>query len=154
SRMGQVLIRFAAGRLFAYVPGGFTFVATRDIVEGHLLAMAKGRPGQKYIFASEFMSFDEIMALFARVTGRPIPLLRVPPALMTAVAGMCGVFMPYLMPKAEQLLTPAAIRILQLNRRADISKAVRELGFHPTSIEAAVHEAYEWFVSRGVIMHP
>ncbi len=71
SRMGEVLIRFAEGRLRAYVPGGFTFVAARDIVEGHVLAMAQGRPGQKYIFGSEFLSFDEIMALFARVTGRP-----------------------------------------------------------------------------------
>ena len=34
--MGQVLIRFAAGRLRAYVPGGFTFVAARDIVERSL----------------------------------------------------------------------------------------------------------------------
>jgi protein-S-isoprenylcysteine O-methyltransferase Ste14 len=38
SRMGQVLIRFASGRLRAYVPGGFPFVAAADIVEGHVLA--------------------------------------------------------------------------------------------------------------------
>jgi nucleoside-diphosphate-sugar epimerase len=45
SRMGQVLIRFATGRLRAYVPGGFPFVAASDIVQGHILAMQKGRPG-------------------------------------------------------------------------------------------------------------
>lgn len=154
SRMGKVLIRFAEGRLRAYVPGGFTFVAARDIVEGHVLAMAKGRPGQKYIFGSAFLSFDEIMALLARVTGRPVPPLRVPPPLMAVVAEIVAAAMPYLAPKAEQLLTPAAIRILRLNRRADISKAERELGFRPTPVAAAVQEAYDWFVARGVIARP
>lgn len=151
SRMGRVLIRFAEGKLRAYVPGGFTFVAARDIVAGHRLAMARGRPGQKYIFGTRFMSFDELLALFARVAGRPVRALRVPPAAMSAVANLTAVALPLLTPSAEQLLTPAAIRILRLNRRADISKAERELGFRPTSIEAAVAEAYEWFVARGMI---
>src|SRR5262252_627839 len=34
SRMGQVLLDYANRRLRAYVPGGFEFVAARDIVEG------------------------------------------------------------------------------------------------------------------------
>ena len=153
SRMGQVLIRFATGRLRAYVPGGFTFVAARDIVEGHLLAMAKGRPGQKYIFGSAFLTFDELMVLFSQVTGQPPPLC-VPPALMTVVAEVAALVMPRLMPSAQQLLTPAAIRILRQNRQADMSKAQRELGFRPTPIVVAVREAYDWFVSQGVITPP
>src|SRR5689334_9589747 len=48
SRMGRTLIDFAHGKLAAYIPGGFEFVAARDIVEGHVLAMQKGRTGQKY----------------------------------------------------------------------------------------------------------
>jgi nucleoside-diphosphate-sugar epimerase len=154
SRMGQVLIRFAAGRLRAYVPGGFTFIAARDIVEGHLLAMAKGRPGQKYIFGSEFLTFDELMALFSETTGKPPPPLRVPPALMAVTAEIAALVMPLLVPSAQQLLTPAAIRILRQNRQADTSKAQRELGFRPTPIAAAVREAYDWFVARGVIAAP
>lgn len=153
SRMGQVLIRFATGRLRAYAPGGFTFVAARDIVEGHLLAMAKGRPGQKYIFGSAFLTFDELMVLFSRVTGKPPPL-RVPPAVMAVAAEVAALVMPRLIPSAQQLLTPAAIRILRQNCRADTSKAQHELGFRPTPIEAAVREAYDWFVAQGVIALP
>lgn len=153
SRMGQVLIRFAHGRLRAYVPGGVAFVAARDIVEGHVLAMEKGRPGQKYIFASEFMTFDRLMGLFSRVTGRPVPG-RLPQALMSAVSEVVERVMPYVRPDAEQLLSPAAIRILRSHRRADISKAKSELGFQPTSVEAAVHESYQWFVASGAIKRP
>ena len=45
SPMGRVLLDFAHGRLRADIPGGFEFVAARDIVEGHRLAMDKGRTG-------------------------------------------------------------------------------------------------------------
>jgi nucleoside-diphosphate-sugar epimerase len=61
---------------------------------------------------------------------------------------------PLLRPNAEQLLTPAAIRILAMNRRADISKAKLELGYQPTSVEAAIAEAYDWFVAQGQIEPP
>jgi nucleoside-diphosphate-sugar epimerase len=41
-----------------------------------------------------------------------------------------------------------------MQRRADCSKARRELGFHPTRIEDAVQEAYDWFVEHGAIRSP
>ena len=154
SRMGQVLIRFATGHLRAYVPGGVAFVAARDIVQGHMLAMERGQAGQKYIFSSEFMTFDQMMAVMSRVAGRPIPPLRMPASLASATATIASVALPLLRPNAEQLLTPGAIRTLRLHRRADISKACNDLGYQPTSVEAAVGEAYDWFVARGTIGRP
>jgi nucleoside-diphosphate-sugar epimerase len=154
SRMGRVLQRFARRRILAYVPGGFEFVAARDIVEGHLLAMAGGRPGQKYIFSTRFATFDEIMDLFARVTGRPVPPLRLSPAVMSAVSRVAEPLMRSFLPGTPQLLTPAAIRLLRLGRRVDCVKAREELGYRPTDIESAVEEAYRWFVDTGRIAAP
>ncbi|MBV9784855.1 MAG: NAD-dependent epimerase/dehydratase family protein [Acidisphaera sp.] len=152
SRMGRVLIDFAHGRLPAYIQGGFEFVAACDIAAGHRLAMAKGRPGQKYIFSTGFVNMDEMMAMFRRVTGRPHRPLRLPPTLMRVAASVTARLSPLVAPRAEPLLTPAAIRLLRLARRADTSKARTELGFRPTSIEAAVADAYRDFVDRGVIV--
>src|SRR5437660_346103 len=64
SRMGGVLRSFARGELSAYIPGGFPWVAARDIVEGHVLAMNKGRSGERYIFATEYRTMDEILGAF------------------------------------------------------------------------------------------
>lgn len=152
SRMGHVLTRFAAGRIHAYVPGGFPFIAARDIVQGHILAMEKGRPGQKYIFETAFMTFDDMMQLYASVTGRRVPPFRVPAKFMSVVTAVADAIQPYMRPNQALLLTPGAIQILAANRRADISKAKAELGFQPTSIQAAVREAYDWFVERGAIV--
>ena len=67
----RLLLDFARRRLRAYIPGGFEFVATRDIVEGHRLAMDKGRTGHKYIFSTAFHTVDDLMGMYERVTGRP-----------------------------------------------------------------------------------
>ncbi len=154
SRMGRVVKDFANGALSAYIPGGFDFVAARDIAAGHVLAMEKGRPGQRYIFSTRFLEVDELMAILERVTGRPRPRLRLPPGVMLGFAHLSSFVLTNLFPATQQRFTPAAVRLLQMRRRADTSRAQRELGYRPTSVEDALREAYEHFVERGEIASP
>jgi nucleoside-diphosphate-sugar epimerase len=154
SRMGKTLCDFANGRLRAYVPGGFEFVSARDIVSGHLLAMSRGRTGEKYIFSTRFATLDEIVALFERVTGVPRPGRRLPAAVMGAFAGATSPFLSQFFPNVRQRLTPGAIRLLQMRRHANTSKAQVELGYQPTDIESAVEEAYAFFYARSAIENP
>ena len=60
----------------------------------------------------------------------------------------------WLAPGFPQRLTPGAIRLLQMRRRADTSRARNELGFRPGSIERAVEEAYAFHHARGAIHNP
>jgi nucleoside-diphosphate-sugar epimerase len=154
SRMGRTLIDFANGKLLAYVPGGFEFVAARDIVEGHILAMAKGRPGQNYIFSTQFVTVDELMGIFEEVTGRDRPKLRLPGAVMAGIAGVADFVFPRFFPNMPRRFTSGAVRILRMQRRADCSKAKNELGYQTTPIKDAIHEAYECFARRGLIQNP
>jgi nucleoside-diphosphate-sugar epimerase len=151
SQMGRLLVDFAHGRLRAYIPGGFEFVAARDIVVGHLLAMEKGRTGQKYIFSTAFMTVDELMALFEEVTGRPRPRLRLPPPLMAGLAEIVSFVTTRIRPHASPRFTPGAVRLLRMGRRADTTKAQRELGFTPTSVREAIFAAYADFARRGLV---
>ncbi len=151
SRMGRTLLDFANGKLPAYVPGGFEFVATKDIVEGHILAMSKGRPGQKYIFSSQFLTVDELMDIFEEVTGRDRPSLRIPGAMMAGIAGVADFVLPRFFPNAPRRFTSGAVRILRMYRHADISKAKNELGYQPTNIKASIQSAYDDFHRRGLI---
>ncbi|HEX3594037.1 MAG TPA: NAD-dependent epimerase/dehydratase family protein [Polyangiaceae bacterium] len=149
SRLGGVMCSF--GRIPFYIPGGFPFVAARDISQGHVLAMNKGRSGERYIFATAFHTMDEIMAMFEAVTGQKRPPLRLPPSAMSAIAQLADPFVTRWVPPERHRLTPAAVRILRLGRRADISKARRELGYEPTSIAEAVREAYAFYREHGMI---
>jgi nucleoside-diphosphate-sugar epimerase len=151
SRVGRLVQRFARGRMLAYMPGGFEIVAMRDIVEGHRLAMARGRPGQKYILSTRFVTCDELMDLLARITGRRKPRLRLSARLMEWAVHLTEPVLRHLLPGAVQLFTPYSVRLLRLGRHADCTKAKAELGYRPTDVESAFEEAYRWFVDTGHI---
>lgn len=154
SRMGRVLCDFSKGKLRAYIPGGFEFVTARDIVAGHVLAMQRGRAGQKYIFSSQFLTVDELMALMEDVTGRKRPRVRLPAPLMGAIAQLTHGLQSRLFPDKPQRFTPGAVRILQMHRHADVSKAKNELGYTPTPVVEALQEAHQDFIRRGIIAPP
>jgi nucleoside-diphosphate-sugar epimerase len=151
SRMGRTLVDFANGKLRAYIPGGFEFVAARDLVQGHLLAMKRGRAGQRYIFSTEFLTVDRILDVFEEVSGRPRPRLRLPPPVMAGLAQVSTFVLTKFFPTVPQRFTPGAVRILRMQRHADIQKAKTELGYVPTSTRAAIHEAYADFARRGLV---
>jgi hypothetical protein len=102
----------------ARLRAGFEFVAARDTVDGHRLAMDKGRRGHRYIFSTRFVSVDDLMAIFEDVTGRRRPRLRLPPPVMAGLAGLMNVFVARLAPDHEPRFTPGAVRLLRMNRRA------------------------------------
>ncbi len=151
SRMGQTIIDHTHGRLRAYVPGGFDWVRAQDIVDGHMLAMHRGRGGQKYIFSTEYKEIDEIMALLHEVTGRPPTRMRIPGSVMAVTSEVASFVLTNFFPNVHQLLTPGAIRILRMRRRADTQKAQTELGYRPTNVREAFYEAYEHFARRGLV---
>ena len=151
SRMGFTLVDFAHGKVPAYIPGGFDFVAARDICEGHVLAMRRGRSGQKYVISSQFLAMDDIMDIFEEVTGRRRPRIKLSPSMMAGVAKVSSFVLDNFAPHVPQRFTPGAVRILRMQRHADISKARAELGYEPTSIRRAVHEAYADFARRGLV---
>ena len=154
SRLGRTLCDYTNGKLRAYVDGGFEFVAARDIVQGHLLCMRHGRPGEKYIFSSEYKTISEILDLYEEVSGIPRPRRRMPIPVMLAFSEVASFYLSRFHPGFNQRFTPGAIRLLKKCRHANIDKAKRELGYQPTSIRAAVHEAYAFHYQRNAISNP
>jgi nucleoside-diphosphate-sugar epimerase len=151
SRTGQVLVDFANGKLRGYMPGGSEFVRAADLVEGHLLAMARGKTGRRYLLSTEFLTLDELLDCFAELFGGRKPWLRMPVPLMKTVSRIYAGTVRRVVPEAPQRLTPGAIEILAMNRHADLSLAREELGYQPTSIREAAREAYEFFRDLGLI---
>ena len=70
------------------------------------------------------------------------------------MAQVSSFVLTHFFPDVPQRFTPASVRLLRMERRADCSKAREELGYQPTSIEDAIQEAYDWFVERGAIRRP
>lgn len=151
SRMGRTMIDYAHGKLHAYIDGGFDFVNARDLVQGHMLAMEKGRTGQKYIFSTHFHTLSDFVQMFADTLGMPPVRFKLPGPLMAGLTGIYSGTLSKLFPNAPQRLTPGAIRILRMRRHADTTKARTELGYRPTDLRSAVREAFEFLHREGMI---
>ncbi len=151
SRVGRTLCDFANRKLHAYVDGGFEFVAARDIVQGHLLCMERGRSGQKYIFSTQYQTISDLLDHFQEVTGVGRPRRQMPLGLMLPFSEVASYALSRLWPSYPQRFTPGAIRLLQQCRHADTSKAKEELGFQPSTIRGAIEDAYAFHYERNAI---
>jgi nucleoside-diphosphate-sugar epimerase len=151
SRMGRTMCDYVKGKFKVYIDGGFEFVRAGDLVDGHIRAMEKGAKGQKYVFSTAHHSLEEMVHIWSDVTGLPPARIKLPAALMSGITGLYAGSLAKMFPKIPQRLTPGAIRILRLRRRADTTRAREELGWQPTSMKLAAQEAFEFFAEQGML---
>lgn len=151
SSVGRTILDFAAGKMRAYLPGGFEFVAVRDVVAGHLLAMEKGKRGERYILSGGHHTLEEILQHLNKRIGMPMPRFRLPLPVMTPVAYASTFVMKRFFPDVPPRFTPGTIRLLSSSKSGTTAKAQRELGFKPTSVFAAYDEQIAWFEQRGLL---
>ena len=118
------------------------YVLVDDVVEGHLLAMEKGRIGQRYLLGGENVSLKEFFQTIARVTGRrrfQLPLLKFGPMVFAHLqkkrADWFGVY-----PR----ITPGWVRTFLVDWAYSSEKARRELGYEFTPLEDGIRTTYEW----------
>jgi nucleoside-diphosphate-sugar epimerase len=74
STLRDNIVSFLKGQLPALPDqAGNCWAHVEDIVQGHILAMEKGRPGESYIISGERYTFTEAFGLASKITGKPAP---------------------------------------------------------------------------------
>ena len=147
SLIGRALVDHANGRLRAFARGALLLTATRDAVEAHVAAMRSGRKGQKYVVATELVSIEDLLSFFEEASARRRTPFAVPALL--AETSLARKFAAARMLGGER--PPGAPAPASSPRRADTSKAERELGFVPTCVRSAIYDAYADFFRRALV---
>jgi nucleoside-diphosphate-sugar epimerase len=110
-----------------------------DIVQGHILAMDKGKTGESYIICGEHYKLVDAFKLAAEITGIPAPKLVAPPAMLKAVSGIMSL-VNAVMP-IEGTYHPETLRVSAgVTYLGDNSKAKRELGYNPRPLREGFPE--------------
>jgi len=146
---GKIIVDFARGAMPGFVDTGLNIVDVRDVAAGHVLALDRGKTGERYILGSENLTLEQIFSKLAAILGKPAPKLRVPYAVAyiygvfsTAWAGISG---------KEPLAPLDGVRMSKKKMWVSHEKAARELGFSPGPAEIALKRAVEWFQSNGYV---
>lgn len=134
---GRLVARVAAGRVPLAPPGGTAVVDVSDVVAGLRAAAERGGTGERYVLASENLSWTETLTTLASALGAAPPRGTLPPALLRA-AGALG-SLGGAVTRREPALTLATARTATETHRYANGKAVRELGvsFRPFAETAA-----------------
>lgn len=125
--------------------GNYAYVD--DVVEGHLLAMEKGRPGEKYNLGGVDVSYSEFFRTLARVSGKRQVMVKVPVFLM--------VWASWLMERWAELsgqlplITPCWVKKYFLyDWQVSSKKAAQELGYTITPLEVGLKKTIAWLRER------
>ncbi len=146
---GRIILDFLNGKMPAYVDTGLNVVAVEDVAAGHLLAAEKGRIGERYILGARNMTLKQILDTLAAIVGRPAPRVRLPHAVALA-AGYADEFFARLRGREPQIPVEG-VKMSRHRMFVESDKAERELGYKPTSVEAALERAVRWYEAHGYI---
>jgi len=122
-------------------------VDVEDVAAGHLLAMEKGRQGERYILGCKNLMLREVFDILSGLTGVKAPSLRLPrwTVLPLAYANQWIANVTGHPPR----IPLEGVKMAKYKMHYDCRKAIRELGIPQTPPETALEKAVRWFRSHG-----
>jgi dihydroflavonol-4-reductase len=146
---GKIVVDYLKGAMPAFVDTGLNLVDVDDTSEGHLLALERGRPGERYILGCENLTLEQILTKLAGISGGRMPRWRIPYAVayMVGVASTGWASLTGVEPRAPL----DAVRMARKKMFVSLDKAKRELGFQPGPVDGALKRAVDWFRANGYV---
>jgi len=145
---GRIVVDFLNRKFPAYVDTGLNLVDVRDCAAGHLVAMEKALPGERYILGGENLTLKQILDKLAAITGLPSPNIRLPYAVAYAT-GVVDTLITGGIRKREPRVTLDSVKMGRKKMFVTSAKAERDLGWNAGPVDGALRRAVEWFRANG-----
>ena len=147
---GRIVVEAANGKMPAYVESGLNLVHVDDVAAGHLLALEKGRIGERYILGGQDVSLGGMLGEIARIVGRKPPSVVIPRAPLFPLAyaneAWCRAT-----GKTDPFLTVDSLKMAAHNMYYSSAKAEADLGYRARPYGEALADAIDWFRAVGKI---
>ena len=145
---GRMVLDFIRGRIPAYINTGMNLVDVEDVAKGHVLALEKGRLGERYLLGNENMTLGQVFSLLERVSGKKAPRVRIPIWLAMG-AGYLDEFVEGRVLGKEPSIPVEGLKHSRKPMYVSCEKAIKGLGLPQNSVERALGRAVNWFRDYG-----
>ena len=142
---GEIIVRFLQRKMPFYVDTGLNLIDVKDVAWGHLLALEKGRTGDRYILGNQNLTFKQLLSKLEKITALPAPKYTIPYPIPYSVAWLEENVLALF--GKQPTIALDGVRMSKQKMFYDASKAVTELGLPQSDIDKALTEAVEWFKS-------
>jgi dihydroflavonol-4-reductase len=146
---GETILRFLRRQMPVYVETGLNLIHVQDVAMGHLLALEKGRSGDRYILGNQNLSLKQMLDQLAEITGIPAPSRAIPTWIPLGVAWVDECLLSRL--GRVPTVPIDGVRMSQQKMYYNPSKAIQILDLPQTPVVEALKDAVDWFVSKGYV---
>ena len=147
---GRIIVDFLKRKFPAYVETGLNLVDATECARGHMLALEKGKSGERYILGGENLTLKQILDKLAAITGLPSPKIKLPYAFAFA-AGAVDETITGLLLHREPRATIDTVCMGKKKMFASSAKAQRELDWKIIPVDGALQRAVDWFQANGYV---
>jgi dihydroflavonol-4-reductase len=144
---GKIVVDLLRGGVPATLGGGMNIVPVEDVASAHVLALERGRSGERYIAGGVNLTLAEFWRLIARAAGRPERTYRLPYAVAVAAARVDAVRVR--ITGGAPAVPLEGVRMGRLHMYSSSAKAADELGYAATSPFSAIERAVRWYRENG-----
>jgi dihydroflavonol-4-reductase len=145
---GRIVVDFLKKKFPAYVDTGLNLVDATECARGHVLALDRGRRGERYILGGENLTLKQILDKLAAITGLPSPRVKVP-YFMALATGVVDELVTGRLRGKEPRATIDAVRMGQKKMFVSSAKAEHELGWSIVPVDEGLRRATAWFRAKG-----
>ncbi len=146
---GRIIVEAASGRMPAFVDTGLNLVHVDDVAGGHLLALQRGRIGQRYILGGENVTLARMLEMIAGLVGRRAPRVRLPRRAIYPIAFASEAIARFT--GREPFATLDGLRMAKYRMFFTSAKAQSELGYTARPVIEALKDSIAWFRQAGLI---
>jgi dihydroflavonol-4-reductase len=144
---GRIIVEAASGRMPAFVDTGLNLAHVDDVAAGHIVALERGRIGERYILGGDNVFLADMLADIARLVGRRPPKIKLPQTMLYPIA--YGAEFLAKLRGVEPFITMDGLRMARHHMFFDDSKARRELGYVSRPYVEGLADAIAWFRAHG-----
>ena len=141
---GRIVLDFIRRRVPACVDTGMNVVDVEDVAQGHVLALEKGVPGERYILGNVNLTLRQMFGMLQDVSGVPAPRWNLPMWVAVGAAYLDNFIESSLM-RREPAIPLEGVNVARKPVYVKCDKAAQELGMPQRPVEKAFEKAVGWF---------
>jgi farnesol dehydrogenase len=153
---GNLIVKMLSDHLRGRLPGiigpgdrKWSYVFVGDVLTGHLAALERGRPGERYLLCGDNVTNQELFETWAEITGKAPPRVHIPYGV-AKVLGLALVGVAHVT-RIPPLLTHEVVEVFKHEWAYSSAKAEKELGYRPTPLRKGLERTLAWLKEKRLV---
>jgi dihydroflavonol-4-reductase len=142
----QMFLDYMSGAITMGVKGGYNFTDVRDVASAIVTLALRGKPGEDYVLAGEFISIMDLIGHFQRITGGKKITAYCP--IWLGKAAMPIINLMYKIRRVKPVFSDYSLYTIGANSEFDSNKAARDLDYHPRSLKETIEDTASWLMAQ------